>query len=107
MSVYPSPLLVLSGYVISSGYRHTFARWPGWGTFGRFLWARLSRFYPVHLAVLAVMVAAVVGGRLVGREIPHGGDLGIEWREGDGHVLMTGPVATAFTGELDLDSLPA
>jgi hypothetical protein len=26
---------------------------------------------------------------------------------GDGHVLMTGPVATAFTGELDLDALAA
>ena len=36
-----------------------------------------------------------------------GGDLLVEWREGDGHVLMTGPVATAFSGELDLDSLPA
>ena len=35
-----------------------------------------------------------------------GGDLVIEWRE-DGHVLMTGPVATAFTGELDLESYPA
>lgn len=34
-----------------------------------------------------------------------GGDLGIEWRE-DGHVLMTGPVATAFTGELDLAAYP-
>lgn len=34
-----------------------------------------------------------------------GGDLVIEWRE-DGHVLMTGPVATAFTGELDLDAYP-
>jgi diaminopimelate epimerase len=30
-----------------------------------------------------------------------GGPLEMEWRE-DGHVLMTGPVATAFTGELDL-----
>jgi diaminopimelate epimerase len=30
-----------------------------------------------------------------------GGTLAMEWRE-DGHVLMTGPVATAFTGELDL-----
>ncbi len=30
------------------------------------------------------------------------GDLVIEWRESDGHVLMTGPVATAFTGALDL-----
>jgi diaminopimelate epimerase len=35
-----------------------------------------------------------------------GGDLEIEWREEDGHVLMAGPVATAFTGELDLDALP-
>ncbi|GGC37389.1 diaminopimelate epimerase [Siccirubricoccus deserti] len=30
-----------------------------------------------------------------------GGELVIEWRD-DGHVLMTGPVATAFTGSLDL-----
>ena len=66
---------VLSGFVISSGYARTFARWAGWGTFGRFLWARLSRFYPVHLAILAVMVAAVLASRGVGREIPHGGDL--------------------------------
>ncbi len=36
-----------------------------------------------------------------------GGDLGIEWRETDGHVLMNGPVATAFTGVLDLESYPA
>ncbi|WP_456318776.1 diaminopimelate epimerase [Belnapia arida] len=34
-----------------------------------------------------------------------GGDLHIEWRT-DGHVLMTGPVATAFTGTIDLDALP-
>jgi peptidoglycan/LPS O-acetylase OafA/YrhL len=66
---------VLSGFVISSGYRKVFARWPGWGTFGKFLWARLSRFYPIHLAVLAVMVAAVVASRAVGHEIPHGGNL--------------------------------
>jgi diaminopimelate epimerase len=30
-----------------------------------------------------------------------GGTLEIEWRD-DSHVLMTGPVATAFTGEVDL-----
>ena len=29
-----------------------------------------------------------------------GGDLVIEWRESDGHVLMTGPVALDFTGTL-------
>jgi diaminopimelate epimerase len=31
-----------------------------------------------------------------------GGDLTLEWREADGHVLMAGPVATSFTGELSL-----
>lgn len=34
-----------------------------------------------------------------------GGELFIEWRV-DGHVLMTGPVATSFTGSIDLASLP-
>ena len=29
-----------------------------------------------------------------------GGELQIEWRESDGHVLMTGPVAVEFTGKL-------
>jgi diaminopimelate epimerase len=29
-----------------------------------------------------------------------GGDLTIEWRQSDGHVLMTGPVAVEFTGNL-------
>ena len=31
-----------------------------------------------------------------------GGRLMIAWREADGHVLMTGPVATAFTGEIEI-----
>ncbi|MEJ0017956.1 MAG: diaminopimelate epimerase [Acetobacteraceae bacterium] len=35
-----------------------------------------------------------------------GGELEIEWRS-DGHVLMTGPVATSFTGEIDLAAYPA
>ena len=30
----------------------------------------------------------------------------IEWRA-DGHVLMTGPVATAFTGSVELEAYPA
>jgi diaminopimelate epimerase len=34
-----------------------------------------------------------------------GGEVTIEWRA-DGHVLMTGPVATAFTGEIDLAAYP-
>ncbi len=35
-----------------------------------------------------------------------GGELEIAWRE-DGHVLMTGPVATAYVGEIDLAAYPA
>jgi diaminopimelate epimerase len=34
--------------------------------------------------------------------VADGGELIIRWRE-DNHVLMTGPVATAFTGEIELD----
>ena len=34
-----------------------------------------------------------------------GGELEIEWRD-DGHVLMTGPVATSFVGEIDLAAYP-
>jgi diaminopimelate epimerase len=34
-----------------------------------------------------------------------GGKLAIEWREGDDHVLMTGPVAMAFTGLIGPDLL--
>lgn len=32
-----------------------------------------------------------------------GGQLVIEWRERDGHVLMTGPATLAFKGEIDLE----
>jgi len=35
-----------------------------------------------------------------------GGTLELEWRE-DGHVLMTGPVATSFQGTIDLAAYPA
>ncbi len=38
--------------------------------------------------------------------IVDGGELEIAWRD-DGHVLMTGPVATSFVGELDLAAYPA
>jgi diaminopimelate epimerase len=35
-----------------------------------------------------------------------GGELEIAW-QGNGHVLMTGPVATAFIGEIDVTAYPA
>ena len=53
-------------------------------------------------AACASAVAAVRRGltdRKVTVTLP-GGDLAIEWREGDGHVLMTGPYALDFEGTL-------
>jgi diaminopimelate epimerase len=38
--------------------------------------------------------------------IVDGGALDITWRE-DGHVEMTGPVASAFVGQFDPDAFPA
>lgn len=57
----------------------------------------------------AAIVNAVRRG-LTGRQATitmPGGDLAMAWREADGHVLMTGPVATAFTGTLDLEGYAA
>jgi diaminopimelate epimerase len=54
----------------------------------------------------AALVAASRRG-LVGRRaeiVLDGGALTIEWR-GDGHVIMTGPVATSFNGSFDLANL--
>jgi diaminopimelate epimerase len=58
-------------------------------------------------ACAAVVNAARRGltGRRATVEVD-GGTLDIEWRA-DGHVLMTGPVATAFRGSIDLSAYPA
>ena len=47
--------------------------------------------------------AAAVAAGLCGRGVEvclRGGALQIEWREGDRHILMTGPATTVFEGEL-------
>ena len=54
-------------------------------------------------AACAAAVAAArkrLTGRTVTVTLP-GGDLAIEWRERDDHVLMTGPVAYEFEGRFD------
>jgi diaminopimelate epimerase len=57
--------------------------------------------------------AAVVAGNLRGLTarkatvILDGGELGIEWRESDDHVLMTGPIRFSFAGEVNLPTLMA
>ena len=53
-------------------------------------------------AACAAAVAAArkdLTGRAVRVTLP-GGDLDIVWRLSDDHILMTGPVAYEFTGEL-------
>ena len=54
----------------------------------------------------AACAAAVAAARLrrTGRKVTvtlPGGDLLIEWRESDDHVLMTGPVAYEYEGRFD------
>ena len=51
--------------------------------------------------------AAVAAARLgkTGRKVEvvlDGGSLFITWHESDGHVIMTGPAATVFCGQVDL-----
>jgi diaminopimelate epimerase len=56
-------------------------------------------------AACAAAVAAArreLTGRKVRVSLP-GGDLQIEWRESDGHVLMTGPYALDYEGTLPLE----
>ena len=51
---------------------------------------------------------AAIRRDLTGRKVElllDGGSLIIEWREEDGHVLMTGPTAMPFRGRLELDRL--
>ena len=58
----------------------------------------------------AACAAAVAAARLwrTGRKMTvtlPGGDLAIEWRENDDHVLMTGPVEYEHRGRFDADLL--
>ena len=53
----------------------------------------------------ATAVAAMLTERVPGRRATvqlRGGELVIEWDEETGHVFMTGPAVTVFTGEIDI-----
>lgn len=58
-------------------------------------------------AACAAGVAAARDGKTGRTTTVHlpGGPLGIEWRESDGHVLMTGLTEVEFEGEIDLETL--
>jgi diaminopimelate epimerase len=54
----------------------------------------------------AALVAAVLTDRADRRATLrlNGGDLDIEWRAADGHVLMSGPAEEVFRGEIEVDA---
>jgi diaminopimelate epimerase len=56
-------------------------------------------------AVVAAHLRGLTGRKV--RVILDGGALDIEWRENDGHVLMTGPTRFAFAGEVNITGLVA
>lgn len=55
----------------------------------------------------AIAVAGVLTKKTDRRVNIHlsGGTLELEWRESDGHVMMTGPAARVFDGDIDLNDL--
>lgn len=67
------------------------------------VWERGAGLTPACATGASAAVVNAVRRKLTGRRVTcelDGGTLTVEWREADGHVLMTGPVAAAFTGLL-------
>lgn len=56
---------LLSGFILTYVYFDSM-RQPRWRTFGIFMWHRFIRLYPVHITVLAALVAVVLGSARVG-----------------------------------------
>jgi len=72
------------------------------------VWERGTGITPAcGTGACATMVAAICRGLATRRAeiVLDGGVLTTEWRK-DRHVLMTGPVALAYTGRLDVSLLP-
>jgi peptidoglycan/LPS O-acetylase OafA/YrhL len=65
-----SLFLVLAGFLAV----HLLVTQTAQGRFryGPFLWTRLIRTYPLHLAMIAVMAVLMIGGRLTGAALPAG-----------------------------------
>lgn len=59
----------LSGFILAYNYLDRLGRRPSLAAYGRFLWLRLARIWPVHLFTLNVMLALVVGAHLAGTSL--------------------------------------
>lgn len=56
---------VLSGFVIAYAYSEAFATWS-WTGYGRFLWRRLARVWPLHAFVLLALVPTELAKYVIG-----------------------------------------
>lgn len=65
---------VLSGFVIAHAYATKLSRKTPWLAWRSFMHRRLARMYPVHLFVILVIIAGIVGSRAIGRDFAEGGD---------------------------------
>ena len=75
---------VLSGFIISHVYMERFG--AGQFRYGAFLWARLARIYPVHIATLVGLGLIVAGARIVGLDA---GDKVLSWSSLPAQLTLT------------------
>jgi peptidoglycan/LPS O-acetylase OafA/YrhL len=75
---------VLSGFILS----HVYLREAEAGTYShaRFVWARLARVYPMHLATLIGMIALVVAAGVLGQDFENRD--AFRWGDIPAHLLM-------------------
>ena len=75
---------VLSGFILSHVYLTSFGE--GGFRYGRFLWARLARIYPVHLATLVGLGGLAAAAAYAGLR---SGGQAIVWSSLPGHLTLT------------------
>ncbi|MGN6424425.1 MAG: acyltransferase family protein [Asticcacaulis sp.] len=75
---------VLSGFILSHVYLENFK--SGRFSYRNFLWARLARIYPLHIAIIAGL-ALLIGGLAVAGV--HAGDKLIIWSSLPAHLTLT------------------
>ena len=75
---------VLSGFILSHVYLEQVR--AGRFDYGAFLWARLARLYPLHIAILAGLAALLLGLAVIG---VHAGDQVLIWSSLPAQLTLT------------------